>query len=113
MVGTARERLIESMMVFQGFPETDRELVGLLVDRATSDILTETNRVEVIPELESLILDLAITYWRSIDANGVKSYSEGAISITYATERDPSLGNRITNLRLTPIAKVTYRERRR
>lgn len=100
------EELTTKLMLLTGMPDDERALADLLLEMAIADLLAETNRKVLPPVMQTLALDLASSYYTLRKAGGLKSISEGAISVSYVTERDPSFVDRIARYRKLQIAEA-------
>lgn len=90
-------------------PIEDKEkdaLLLVLLDDAKRVILDYTNRIELLPELETIQRELAILYYRRIGDEGITSYSEGSISTSYETDIPPNLIARLNTYRLAKAAAM-------
>lgn len=81
-------------------------LLLVLLDDAKRVILDYTNRIEFLPELETIQRELAILYYRRIGDEGVTSYSEGSISTSYETDIPSNLIARLNMYRLAKAASM-------
>ena len=73
----------------------DDELLKLLLSDATQEVLDYTRRKEVISELETVVLRLAVVYYNRIGAEGQSGHTEGGISRTFETDIPPDLRRRL------------------
>ena len=91
--------------------EEERIQAQFDLDRATRAVLDYTNRTVLIPELEHIVIELAVNWDDVKDRKGIKARSEGAISETYIEETTThgipiSIASRLNNYRFLHIAKV-------
>nr|DAF15069.1 MAG TPA: Head Tail Connector Protein [Caudoviricetes sp.] len=73
----------------------DDELLKLLLSDATQEVLDYTRRKEMISELETVVLRLAVVYYNRIGAEGQSGHTEGGISRTFETDIPPDLRRRL------------------
>lgn len=83
--------------------ETDESLVSLFLSKAEIKVLEKTNRVEMIAELESFKLDLAVARYERDGESGSSSHSEGGVSRSYRSEDEILSG--IDKYRLSAVAR--------
>lgn len=81
------------------------ELAEIYLELAEADVLDQTNREQLLPPMLSLVLEVAQVYATRGRDKGISSRSEGAISISYASELDPGLLARIHRYRLMATAR--------
>ena len=65
---------------------TDKELAEMLVQDATEQVLSETNRTKLIPALEKPVRDLAVIAYNRMGTEGESSRSEGGETYNFDTE---------------------------
>lgn len=73
----------------------DDELLKLLLSDAKQEVLDYTRRKEMISELETVVLRLAVVYYNRIGAEGQSGHTEGGISRTFETDIPPDLRRRL------------------
>lgn len=103
MTDETKSKLTDKLVLLMGL---DRAEAELYIEMAEADVLAETNRKQLLPAMEMLVLDVAATYSGIGRERGISSRSEGAISISYATQRDAGLASRLSAYRLMHQAGV-------
>lgn len=73
-------------MVMKKTGTTDKELAEMLVQDATDQVLSETNRTKLIPALEKSVRDLAVIAYNRMGTEGESSRSEGGETYNFDTE---------------------------
>lgn len=84
--------------------ESDVKVLSLLLLRATNIVLSETNRSSILPELEPIVLEIAIEMYNKQGSEGETSRSEGGISISYRDGLSPQIKNTLSSYRLARCA---------
>lgn len=102
MTESQKENLKTKLALLSGIPP---ELAEIYLELAVADVLDQTNRVELLPPMLPLVLEVARTYVTRGQDKGISARSEGAISISYASELDPGLLARIHRYRLMNLAR--------
>lgn len=64
--------------------EKDEELLTLLLEDATSFVLSYTNRTRIVGELEKAVRDLAVIALNRMGTEGESSRSEGGESYSFS-----------------------------
>lgn len=90
------------------YPNENRTLLVYVMESAKNTILSLTNRKELLPQMETLVIQLASFLVTNNHQQGLASRSEGAISESYTdTSTIPShLMRQILSHRL--LRKVKY-----
>ena len=74
-------------------------LIETLLEDAEAEILDYCNREVLLPKMEGLQRELAITYYNRMGSEGEASRSEGGISVSYSTEMPESIRLRLSSYR--------------
>lgn len=88
----------------------DDTLANTLLEVAKNSILAETNRKEMILQLETAQLELAMVMYNRLGTEGEASRSEGGISISYA-EMPSRVQNAINAYRLVRIGGHAFEKK--
>lgn len=83
------DRLIAEFKVLTG--ESEEGLLSLLLLRAESVILAETNRTKILPEMKGLLFEVGLELYNRSGAEGEASRSEGGISVSYRDDFSPHI----------------------
>lgn len=81
-------------------------LLNLLLEDAANEILDYCNRELILPKMEGLQRELAITYYNRQGTEGEASHSEGGISVSYSTEIPENIKSRLNAYRLLKGVKI-------
>ena len=75
------------METYRALIKTDDDiLANLYVKLAEQAVLDYTNRIELLPQMNAIVVELANFYVTNQDRQGITSRSEGAISETYSDD---------------------------
>lgn len=85
--------------------DSEDDLLGLLLDDATEDVLIWTNRTELPVSLESVVRQVAVIRYNKQGAEGQSSHSEGGISRSF---EDLPKGLQDSLLQKRLVKLVTY-----
>lgn len=95
--------MLEKLKIRLGMDTADTpqdNLLNLLLEDAANEILDYCNRDSILPKMEGLQRELAITYYNRQGTEGESSHSEGGISVSYSTEIPENIKSRLNAYRL-------------
>ena len=94
------------MKVKLGIDKTDiskDELLMIYLEDAKHLVLNMINDIEVPMLLNNVLIDLAVSQFNRMGNEGIKSYSEGGISVSYTDcDMSPDLRKQILKYRKLP-----------
>ena len=100
---------LEKLKIRLGISLTDTskdDLLNMVLEDAGNEILDYCNRDTILPKMEGLQRELAITYYNRQGSEGESSRSEGGISVSYSTEIPESIKSRLNAYRLLKGVRI-------
>lgn len=88
------------------------DLLNLLLEDASTEILDFCNR-DILPvKAEALQRELAIIYYNRVGSEGESSRSEGAVSVSYFTEIPDNIKSRLIAFRRLKLVGVALENKK-
>lgn len=103
------QKLINNIKTLTG--ESDEQLLSFLLEKASNQILVETNRTALPKQLEYVVVDYTLYLYNVSSGTGESSRSEGGISVSYTTEIPPHISNAIRNFKLARVGGYAFEKK--
>lgn len=93
---------IDKLKIRLGIDDNDNskdDILDMVLEDAEAEILDYCKRSILLPKMESLKRNLAITYYNRQGSEGESSRSEGGVSVSYSNEIPESIKSRLNSFR--------------
>ena len=86
---------------------TQDDLLSLLLEEATEEVLDFTNREVLLPRMNSIVIDVCVEKYNRLNCEGESSRSEGGISVSYFTNGlSDNIKNRLVMYRKNKVCSL-------